>query len=59
MLTTFQALKSIDAFHDTSSAFFNYWRDRDGVDVKLKLRSAHKIIPHVRNVDASNVLVLP
>lgn len=51
MLATYLAMNGIDALYDASKAFSRFWRDRGGDDVKLKLRSAHKIIPHVRDVN--------
>ena len=40
-------MNDIDAFYDNSKAFSKFWKDRGGADVKLKLRTVHKIIPHV------------
>lgn len=50
-------MNAIDSLYDTSSAFSKFWRDRGGADVKLQLRSAHKIIPHVRDVDTLKVVL--
>lgn len=45
-----------DAFYDSSKAFSKFWKDHGGADVKLKLRTIHKIIPHVRDTNPSRNL---
>ena len=51
MLALYLAMNDMDAFYDGSKAFSKFWKDRGGADVKLKLRTVHKIIPHVRDTD--------
>jgi len=49
-LSLYLTMDDADAFYDTSKAFSKFWKDRGGADVKLKLRTIHKIIPHVRDM---------
>ena len=49
MLAMYLAMDDMDAFYDGSKAFSKFWKDHGGADVKLKPRTVHKIIPHVRD----------
>ncbi|KAG8216800.1 hypothetical protein J3R82DRAFT_7049 [Butyriboletus roseoflavus] len=46
ILTVYLAMDDIDAFYDTSKAFSKFWKEHGGIDVKLQLRTVHKITPH-------------